>query len=210
VVWTQGVPYGKVESREFLDPCKAITSLQIARDVRTNSAVEICMALTNLPDDIQQSAESMASGTLSQLDTASINDYSIRIPSTLLDLDIGEELVSLRVFQDIVQRQKMAREKLIYLLLKSRCQFGSTDAARDYNQMDTVVLKKLQKRKQMLSDALELEGLDTSQIADDKEEEMGGKNSKGKKKKVTKEKEELPPLAWYKPDGDDEIVAAAT
>lgn len=167
------------------------------------------MALSNLPTDILQTAEEMVSGTLlpQQLDATTVNDYSIRIPSNLLDLDIDEELGSLKMFQDIVQRQKMAREKLMYLLLKSRCQFGSTDAARDYHQMDTVVLKKLNKRKQLLSDALELEGLDPSQIVDDEEEKN---SSRGKKKKVTtKDEEDLPPLVWYKPEEDDDKVVAA-
>jgi hypothetical protein len=167
--------------------------LQIARDVRTNSAVEISTELDRLPDDIKDVCRKMDAGEVQELDAAQTNDFSIRIPSNLLDLNIEEEMASVRTFQDIVQRQQTARKKLIYLLLKSRCQFGSTDAARDYYQIDDIA-SKLKKRKQMLSDALELEGLDTSQID---EETKNKKKKKGKES--TADEEELPPISWYKP-----------
>jgi hypothetical protein len=186
-----------VEAKEFLEPCKAITTLQIARDVRTNSAVEISTALDNLPEDIKEICKELDSDEMKELDAAHMNDFSIRIPSTLLDLNIEEEMASVRTFQDIVQRQQMAREQLIFLLLKSRCQFGSSDAARDYYEMDEIA-EKLKKRKQLLSDALELEGLDVSQIVD---------NAKNKKKKQKDDEEEkLPPISWYKPEGDGNLV----
>lgn len=197
----QGVPHGRVEPREFLDPCKAVTSLQIARDVRTSSAVEVSTALSQLPEDVLEAAAELADGRRSALDVSQVNDYSVRIPSSLLDLDVDEELSGLRMFQDIVSRQKLAREKLLHLLLKSRCQFGSVEAARDYDQMGSVVLEKLKKRKQLLGDALELEGLDPTQIiaADD------GHGEKAKSRKQRRggdsEEEPLPPLAWYRPEG---------
>jgi len=197
---SKGVTPGAVESREFLDPCKAITTLQIARDVRTNTTVEISTALANLSPDIMEACQDLKSGKLKELDTPMTNDFSIRIPSILLDVDVNEETSNLNMFQDIVQRQKKAREKLIYLLLKSRCQFGSMEAAREFYEMDNVA-GNLKKRKEMLSDALELEGLDTSQIIDDSITETSNKNSQNKKKD---EQQELVPLVWYKPDIDDD------
>jgi hypothetical protein len=126
---------------------------------------------------------------MSELDAAKINDYSIRIPSNLLDLNMEEELNSVHLFQDIVQRQKKAREELIKLLLKSRCEFGSHVAAQDY--YDTAAITgKLRKRKQLLSDALELEGLDASEIVGEKDE---------KKKEVALD-QDMPTISWYKPD----------
>jgi len=196
---SKGVTPGEVESREFLDPCKAITTLQIARDVRTNTTVEISTALANLSPDIMEACQDLKNGKLKELDTAMTNDFSIRIPSILLDVDVNEETSNLNMFQDIVQRQEKAREKLIYLLLRSRCQFGSMEAARDFYEMDNVA-SNLKKRKEMLSDALELEGLDTSQIIDDSTTESSNKNSQNKKKD---EQQELVPLVWYKPDNDE-------
>lgn len=146
-----------------------------------------------------EACQDLKNGKLKELDTAMTNDFSIRIPSILLDVDVNEETSNLNMFQDIVQRQEKAREKLIYLLLRSRCQFGSMEAARDFYEMDNVA-SNLKKRKEMLSDALELEGLDTSQIIDDSTTESSNKNSQNKKKD---EQQELVPLVWYKPDNDE-------
>ena len=202
---SQGVPSGEIESREFLDPCKAITTLQIAREVRTNTAVEISTALANLPADILTACEDLDSGKLQELDTATTSEFSIRIPSSLIDLDIDEETSSLNLFQDIVQRQQKAREKLIYLLLKSRCRFGSMEAARDFNEIDSIA-DKLKKRKELLSDALELEGLDTNQINDNDNDDnnTGLDASKNSQDQKRDHEEELPPLTWYKPDNKEE------
>jgi len=191
---SKGVPSGPVESRDFLDPCKAITTLQIARDIRTNTAVEISTALANLPGDILTACQDLDSGELQELDTATTNEFSIRIPSSLIDLDLDEETSSLNMFQDIVQRQQKARENLTYLLLRSRCKFGSREAAREFYEID-ILAEKLKKRKELLSDALELEGLDTNEIGNDID--VNNKSSQVKKRDL---KQELPPLTWYKPD----------
>lgn len=142
-----------------------------------------------MPADIKTACEDLDSGKVSELDTATTNDFSIRIPSSLIDLDIDEEASNLNMFQDIVQRQQKAREKLIYLLLRSRCKFGSTEAAQEFYEIDDLA-KKLKNRKELLSDALELEGLDTNEI---------GNNSKTRKRDLD---EELPTLTWYTPDND--------
>ena len=151
--------------------------------------------MANLPEDIIETCKDLKSGQLKELDTAMTNEFSIRIPSVLIDMDINEESSNLNMYQDIVQRQQKAREKLIYLLLKSRCQFGSTEAARDFYEIDNVA-ENLKKRKEKLSDALELEGLDTSVIINDSTETTN-KNSQ-------QQEQELAPLAWYKPDNDDD------
>jgi len=198
---SKGVNPGIVESREFLDPCKAITTLQIARDIRTNTAVEISTALANLPSDVYEACEDLKSGKLEELDTTMTNDFSIRIPSNLIDFNIDEEASNLTMYQDIVQRQQKAREKLIYLLLKSRCQFGSMEAARGFYEMDHVA-ESLKKRKEMLSDALELEGLDTSEIFNSE--------SSSTESSQTKKQQQLEPLLWYNPKNDDDITEELT
>ena len=152
--------------------------------------------MANLPEDIIETCKDLKSGQLKELDTAMTNEFSIRIPSVLIDMDINEESSNLNMYQDIVQRQQKAREKLIYLLLKSRCQFGSTEAARDFYEIDNVA-ENLKKRKEKLSDALELEGLDTSVIINDSTETTN-KNSQ------QQQEQELAPLTWYKPDNDDD------
>jgi len=192
---SKGVPSGQVESRDFLDPCKAITTLQIARDIRTNTAVEISTALENLPADVQTACQELDNGTLQELDTSTTNEFSIRIPSSLIDLDIDEEISSLNMFQDIVQRQQKAREKLIYLLLRSRCKFGSREAAQEFYEIENLA-NKLKKRKELLSDALELEGLDPNEIGSDADA-----NKKRDSEQV------LPSLTWYKPDDEQGLAS---
>lgn len=155
------------------------------------------MALANLPADILTACQDLDSGKLQELDTATTNEFSIRIPSSLIALDFNEESSSLNMFQDIVQRQLQAREKLIYLLLKSRCKFGSMEAAREFHEIDNLS-EKLKKRKELLSDALELEGLDTNEIGNDID--LNNKSSQAVKRDREKE---LPPLTWYKPDDEE-------
>jgi hypothetical protein len=178
-----------VEAKAFLEPCKAIATLQIARDVRAHTALEISTEIANLPEDIVQACKDLQSGKISELDAGEINDFSVRIPSNLLDVNIDDELGSVHTYQDIVQRQKRAREQLILLLLKSRCQFGSQDAAKDFYATEAIN-ERLKKRKQLLSDALELEGLDTSEIIDED----------SKREKL---EQDLPTISWYNPEGKD-------
>ena len=154
----KNVPAGKVDSREFLEPCKAIATLQIARDLRNDAPVQLSSLLNNLPKDIQNSIDDDQ-----ELDEETIEDFSRRIPAKLLDLDMEEQMANIATFQDIVKRQQAARKTLIHLLLKSRCQFGSKQAAKEFFELPQVS-QKLSKRKQLLTDALELEGIETEDI----------------------------------------------
>jgi hypothetical protein len=174
----QNVPAGKVDSRQFLEPCKAIATLQIARDLRNDAPVQLSSLLENLPEDIRNNLES------EELSEEIIQEYSKRIPSKLLDLDMDEQLNNIATFQDIVTRQQKARKTLIYLLLKSRCQFGSNQAAEKFFELQKMS-QKLNKRKQLLTDALELEGMDTEIDNTDLTETISN----------------LPELSWYESEG---------
>jgi len=181
----QNIPFGIVDSREFLDPCRAVATLQIARDVRNDTPVQLNSMLSNLPEDIADMAKSIEEGqtSIDDLDKATIRDYSIRIPAKLLELDLDEQFQTMKTFQDIIRQQQAAREKLILLLIKSRCRFGSDEAAEQFLKLQKTS-EQLKKRKQFLVDALELEGLDTELDTTDFEKSL----------------EDLPPLTWYNPD----------
>lgn len=188
---SKNVPAGKVDSREFLEPCKAIATLQIARDLRNDAPVQLASLLDNLPADIQSSIDNGQ-----EIDEATIEDYSKRIPAKLLDLDMEEQIANIATFQDIVKRQRAARKTLIYLLLKSRCQFGSNQAAKEFLELPEVS-EKLFKRKQLLTDALELEGIDTEDI-DNSDVATSLESLKA-----------LPALSWYEPDDESENTSAS-
>lgn len=68
------------------------------------------------------------------------------------------------------------------------------EAAREFHEIDNLS-EKLKKRKELLSDALELEGLDTNEIGNN----IDVNNKTSQVVKRDREKE-LPPLTWYKPD----------
>lgn len=181
-----------MDAKEFLQPCKGIATLQIARDLRNDAPVQLGSLLDNLPKDILEKLSSSAKNDDDDDDPLSeetIEDYSQRMPSKLLDLDLPEQKANIATFKDILKRQEEARKTLIHLLLKSRCQFGSDQAAKDFLELEHTS-ESLKKRKQFLTDALELEGLD-SEIVDTTDLYEG----------LSK----LPKLSWY----DGAAAAAA-
>ena len=135
-----------VESREFLDPCKAVATLQIARDVRNDTPVQLNSMLSGLPEDIAATAQKIQNGEMKveDLTKATIQDFSMRMPAKLLELDLDEQYQTIKTFQDIIRQQQAAREQLIFLLLKSRCQFGSREAAKQFSDLQETssILKK--------------------------------------------------------------------
>jgi hypothetical protein len=182
----QDIPYGKVDSREFLDPCKAIATLQIARDLRNDSAAQLSSLLSNLPEDVKEVCKEakvkVDAGETFELPEPQVRDFSIRIPEQLLDMDLEEQLQNIRTLKDIVKRQREARQQLIFLLIKSRCQFGAEETAQTFLDLEETS-KKLKERKNILTDAMALEGLDFEADSSDKGSELV----------------DLAPLEWFKP-----------
>lgn len=186
-----GIPQAHVEPLQFLEPCRAIATLQIARDLRNDGAMQLSSLFSAMPEDIREAcATAVEQDNHYELDEATARDFSLRIQETLLDMDMDEQLQNAKTFRNIIERQRKARQELIELLIKSRCKFGADEAAAAYYRADSVK-PELLKRKQILSDAMELEGLDV--MGDDK-------------KAASQESEaELPPLTWYKPTDDVEM-----
>ena len=86
-----------------------------------------------------------------------------------------------------MKQQQEARKQLIRLLIQSRCQFGSNEAAEMYHSLDGM-LETLKERKHLLSDAMDLEGLDFE--ADDQAD-------------VDDNEKKMEPLACYEPSEPD-------
>jgi len=211
---SQEIPFGVVEPKEFLDPCKAVATLQIARDIRHDTPVLLHGLLSNLPKDIQdyvsalsqQQQQSVNSDQstlpvvppVEELEESTIQDYSRRIPTELLEMDWAEQIQTIQTFQDIIRRQRQARQKLIYLLIKSRCQLGSREAAQLFYQLDMTTMKGLKMKKQLLIDALELEGMDSVVLED-----------KAQEKLLDEALSDLSPLTWYDPKDDQDSTSSA-
>eukprot|EP00957_Ditylum_brightwellii_P079354 6033257-Ditylum_brightwellii.AAC.1 len=81
---------------------------------------------------------------------------------------------NVKQYRDIVLQQKAARHACFALLVKSQCQFGSQTSAKTYYEMKEL-LDKLQRRKVLVEDAMELEGFDMDGIG--KEDDGGEKES---------------------------------
>ena len=160
----QGIPAGQVEAREFLDPCKAVATLQITRDLRSESCVHLRSLLTAIPKDIREDMDAYKkqwdeSGEMPVVDDAKIEHYSRGLHSEILDLSVDEALDNVRSFREIVTKLKAARLKLFHLLIKSRCDFGSQQAAQAFLDLEELT-QKLQKRKELILDAMDLEGVE--------------------------------------------------
>jgi hypothetical protein len=186
------IPQRSVEPKEFLEPCRAIATLQIARDLSNDAALQLSSLLSGLPQDIRSViAESAEQGglsskeLLSKIDEATLRDYTMRTPASLLDMDLLEQLQNIRTFREVITKQMQARKQLVHLLIQSRCQFGADKAAAAFESTEGI-RTALGKRTQLLQDAMELEGLDVEHIR------------KHNNATVKEEEEEaLPELSWY-------------
>lgn len=194
----KGVEEAKVEPSQFLEACKVIASIQIARDLGSDAAMNISSALSNIPSEVEEACNTILqqqkkSGGGNDSSTTSItellsSDTLSALPDELLDMDLKYAKTQLQTYKEAIRQQRKARLQCLHLLLQSRCSFGSMDAARSFCggdgsevSMDDV-LEKLKKRKEVLVDALALEGLDVDEDAEEKMEKM---------------EQELKPLAWF-------------
>lgn len=170
--------------------CKAIATLQIARDMRNDSAVQLSSLLKALPEELQQVCEEAdqevkETGKQYQMPDNKAREFSLKTSEKLLDMDLQEQVQNVRTFLEIVEKQREARERLIYLLIRSRCQFGADEAAEQFYKLDDTLVQ-LQTVKEKLQDAMELEGLDFEEAVP------------SSPKKKAEGEPELKPLSWYK------------
>jgi hypothetical protein len=182
----QGVPAGTVEAREFLEPCKAVATLQITRDLRSDSIVRLRSLLTSIPKDVRTDMEKYknevdTTGEFPELDSEKVEHYSLCLSEEILEMNIEEALENVRSFREIARKLKAAREKLFNLLIKSRCDFGSQQAAQKFYDLEEFN-DKLLKRKELILDAMDLDGIEPPK----EEEEEAIK--------------EFDTFAWFNPD----------
>ena len=194
------IPMTKVHPNEFIEPCRLIATLQIARDLRNDSAVQISSFLQSLPESVRrfiaEAAEAMD-------DTPTTNTYELSdstarefvkiMNEQLLDMNINEQLENVKTFMELIQRQRKARETIHHLLIASRCQFGANDVAATYNSMDEVY-RTLKQRTQTLADAMDLEGFEVQPV-------------NPAIAAMTQLEKELPPFPWYNNETNDDNAA---
>jgi hypothetical protein len=190
---SKDIPAVQVKPSDLVEPCRAVMTLQIARDLRNDGAVQLSSMLSALPEDVRtECAEATEAGDdYAGLDADKARAFSLKTSEALLDMDLDEQMQNVRNFRDIVERQRKARKELIHLLIQSRCDFGANEAAAAFYQGDRAK-EELKERKQILMDAMELEGLDVDE------------EDKGQTAEVVVE-EDLAPFTWYK---EEDAMAA--
>ena len=119
----------------------------------------------------------------------------------VLDINIGDAIKAVRQYRDIILKQQEAREALVEQIVKSRCKFGSMEAAEAFFGIGAKE-EKLKKRRDVLQDAMELEGLDVLEeeegMGDSMDADLGGDNAGGK----------LFFLTWYEKEKEAALLVA--
>jgi hypothetical protein len=182
------VPFVKTEPYQLLESCGQVANLQIARDIRNDSSIQLNSFFTALPEDVRRSCADAAEteGDYALPDDDIARDYSSRINQTLIDMDMNEQLLNLYQLRKLIEQQREARQNALKLLIQSRCKFGSDEAAAAFYTANRGT-EELSNRRQILLDAMELEGCGLED-EDDNEQQK------------TSNETELEPLTWYKPD----------
>ncbi|KAL7497450.1 hypothetical protein ACHAWT_007421 [Skeletonema menzelii] len=189
----EGVEEADVEPATFLEASKVIASLQIARDLGSDAAMNLSSALGSVPAEVEQACSTIHAqqqeggdeGTISIEELLSTEQLS-NLPDEILDIDLDYARKSLQTYREAILQQRKARLQCLQLLLQSRCSFGSLDAARAFgcdggsDKGMNIILEQLKKVKDKLIDAMALEGLDVEEDDTMKEEE-----------------EQLKPLSWF-------------
>jgi hypothetical protein len=176
----KGIPAASVGPKEFIEPCRLIATLQIARDLRSDSAVQLSSLLQGLPESVRSFiAEAAENVGQYELTDEMARELCEVVNDQLLDVDMAEQLQNVTTLLDIVRRQRVARQQILELIIASRCRFGATDAAAAYLAVNDNVLKQ---RAQILADAMDLEGLEVQQVA---------------VSAMAALEAELPPFSWY-------------
>ncbi len=140
-----------------MDPCKAIGTMQITRDLRNEFSHSLSSAISLVPKELFDAIEKAIESN--GVTDESINLNSFTIPDEILDYDISDAIANIKIHRQVIEQQKECRQKVIELLVKSRCEFGSKDDAELFYTLDDIS-KSLHDRLGQVKDAMELEGID--------------------------------------------------
>lgn len=185
-----GVAAATIDVKDLIEPCRNIATLQIARDLLGDGAVQLSSMLQSMPESVRTFTAEHAEqqGSPATLTDAQAREFCAIVSDPLLDLDLSEQLSNVQTLRNLVAKQQMARMRLRETLLASRCQFGAEEAAAAYYAVDDTELKD---RAQILADAMDLEGLEVQPVV-----------------LAAMDAETLEPFSWYLPPGTTEALMA--
>ena len=215
---SKGIPQAPVQMKELQDPCRSVATFQIARELHNDTAQKVASLLSELPEPVrtylqqqQKKPKDDSESTPPPLPKEeTIRDWSLQVSDAALDLDLEEQLANVQLFANVVEQQRKARQLLIVLLIRSRCRFGSAEAAQAMMTRALQAAPELQRRKQVLVDAMDLEGLELSTG------EQGDENDKARADAAEQEVQQAQRLTlhWWQKENDkpqeEEETAAGT
>merc|ERR1740139_131278 len=186
---SEGIPAQKVEINQLQAPCKSIATVQITRDLHSDTAHSVSSLLATVPDTVLKACQdaikqspTKGKGKGKDIDNKRAAPIDLKslpsIPDPVLDINLKQILSNVRSHRDIIQKQKVARKTLVDLLVQSRCHFGSRDTAEIYYGLRETI-SRLQSCKSKGLDAMELEGLDREGIDGNGDLHGGSKESSG-------------------------------
>ena len=194
--------------KELQDPCRSVATFQIARELHNDTAQKIASLLSELPEPVRTYLQQQQQQQQPKDDSEStppplpkeetIRDWSLQVSDAALDLDLEDQLANVQLFANVVEQQRKARQLLIVLLIRSRCRFGSAEAAQAMMTRALQAAPELQRRKQVLVDAMDLEGLELSTG------EQGDENDKARADAAEQEVQQAQRLTlhWWHKEND--------
>lgn len=168
----ENIPSKEILPQQLMESAKAIATMQITRDLRNDNSHTLSTILNKVPFDVFQRCKELLL-LQEQRNEQSLSEESIlsMISDDVLDLDIASCLNNVRLHRDIILKQKQSRQDCTTLLIQSRCNFGSQDAAAAYYTSVDDLIKRIESVQEKISDAAELEGLDFDDDVPDEQED---------------------------------------
>ena len=170
----ENIPSKEILPQQLVESAKAIATMQITRDLQNDNSHTLSTILNKVPVNVFQRCKELLLLQEQDNDESSLSKENIisMIPDDVLDLDISTSLNNVRLHRDIILKQKQLRQDCTTLLIQSRCNFGSHDAAAAYYTSLDDLIKKVERVQEKISDAAELEGLDFEDNVTEEQEEV--------------------------------------
>lgn len=169
-----------MSTEQILIPYRSIATSQIARELRHDAIERISTIVNNVRIPMEDYPKQVQ-----QVDAQQFTDE-------FLDLPLREALQTIEHYRNAIQHQYTARRHCVELLLKSRCQFGSKEAAEEFYSLQDKI-KLLQQHISLLQDAMELEGLDFENVKKEEDEAMDSDDNLTMDQRL----QSLESLSWY-------------
>jgi len=162
----ENVPYKPISPSSFYDSCKSITQYQIPREIQMESAMKYSQLLQIIPQHIMDYAATKLLSSSKDEDHDDKPDLSILSDNSyddVLDMSLKDAITEVTTLKKSMQIQYNDRHTILQNLYACKCKFDANKIANEYYNVNEM-LNLLSKKKDILEDAMELEGVDVDEI----------------------------------------------